>query len=68
MLWRSKILCEKKCYHLALEAWEQCMLIVSSSVKVKSRYPVKQKEGSSSSNNNNNNRVTPLAKYEPESS
>jgi hypothetical protein len=64
MLWRSKILCEMKCHHLALETWEQCILIVSSSVKVKCRYPVKQKEG----NNNNNNTVTQLAKYEPESS
>jgi hypothetical protein len=65
MLWRSEILCDVKCHHLAPEAWEQCMLMVSSSVKLKCRYPVKQKKGG---NNNNNNTVTPLTKYEPESS
>jgi hypothetical protein len=62
MLWKSEISCEMRCHHLAPVAWEQCMLIVSNSVKVKCRYPVKQKES------NNNNTLTPLAKCEPESS
>jgi hypothetical protein len=44
------------------------MLVVSSSVEVKCRYPVKQRESNNNNNNNNNNNtLTPLAKCEPES-